>query len=211
MATLRKRVPVAWGTVIFLITVILVFAAIRFNNDIENISSGEVPAAGEFDRRYALHPALAYAHILPGVIYVLLAPFQVSRRFRNRHLDLHRRLGRFLVPIGIVTGVFAIAFGIFFSYGGFAEASATVVFGVYFITALSIAFRSIKDGDIVRHRQWMLRAFAVALGVATIRLWVLLFEATGLLTFEEAFGIAFWIAFAMHALAAEVWLKRRPT
>jgi uncharacterized membrane protein len=170
-----------------------------------------VPPDGEFDRRYALQPVLAYAHIIPGVAYLVLAPFQISRRFRNRHLDLHRRLGRLLVPTGIVTGVFALIFGFFFSFGGVAEASATGVFGTYFITARIIAYRAIRAGDIVRHRRYMIRAFAIGLGVGTIRLWVGLFEATGLLAFDEAFGLAFWLAFTMHAIAAELWLRGRPT
>ena len=211
MATTRKPVTAAWGVVIFLIAVVMVFAVIRVTIDSSNLSSGVVPPEGEFDRRYALHPALAYAHIIPGVVYLLLAPFQISRRFRNRHLDLHRRIGRFLVPTGVVTGVFAVAFGIFFSFGGFAEASATVVFGVYFVVALVVAFAAIRVGDQVRHRRWMIRAFAIGLGVGSIRLWVGLFQATGLLTFEAAFGVAFWIAFVIHAIAAEIWLRLRPT
>jgi uncharacterized membrane protein YozB (DUF420 family) len=211
MATTRKPVTAAWGVVIFLIAVVMVFAVIRVTIDSSNLSSGVVPPEGEFDRRYALQPALAYAHIIPGVVYLLLAPFQISRRFRNRHLELHRRIGRFLVPTGVVTGVFAVAFGFFFSFGGFAEASATLVFGVYFVVALVVAFRAIRAGDQVTHRRWMIRAFAIGLGVGSIRLWVGLFQATGLLTFEAAFGVAFWIAFVIHAIAAEIWLRLRPT
>lgn len=211
MATKRKPVPAAWGAVIFLIAVVMVFAVIRVTIDWSNLTSGVVPPEGEFDRRYALQPALAYAHIIPGVVYLLLAPFQVSRRFRNRHLELHRRIGRFLVPTGVVTGVFAVVFGFFFSFGGFAEASATLVFGVYFVVALLVAFGAIRAGEQIRHRRWMIRAFAIGLGVGSIRLWVGLFQATGLLTFEAAFGVAFWIAFVIHAIAAEIWLRLRPT
>ena len=210
MATTRKPVTAAWGVVIFLIAVVMVFAVIRVSIDSSNLSSGVVPPEGEFDRRYALQPALAYAHIIPGVVYLLLAPFQISRRFRNRHLELHRRIGRFLVPTGVVTGVFAVVFGFFFSFGGFAEASATLVFGVYFVVALVVAFGAIRAGDQVTHRRWMIRAFAIGLGVGSIRLWVGLFQATGLLTFEAAFGVAFWVAFVIHAIAAEIWLRLRP-
>jgi hypothetical protein len=38
METARKRVPAAWGIVLFLITVTLVFAVIRVTNDISNLS-----------------------------------------------------------------------------------------------------------------------------------------------------------------------------
>lgn len=112
MATARKRVPAAWGVVIFLIAVVLVFAVIRVTIDNQNTVTGVIPEEGEFDRRYALNPILAYTHILPGVVYLVLAPFQVSRRFRNRHLDLHRKMGRFLVPTGVAAGVFGIVFGL---------------------------------------------------------------------------------------------------
>jgi hypothetical protein len=57
----------------------------------------------------------------------------------------------------------------------------------------------------------LIRAFAIGLGVGTIRLWIGLFEATGLLDFDDAFGVAFWIAWTMHVAAAEIWLRRRPT
>jgi len=210
MDTSRRSVPAAWGLVFFLITVVLVFVVIRVVNDSANLSSGVIPPEGEFDRRYAMQPVLAYAHIVPGVVYLLLAPFQISRRFRNGHLDLHRWLGRILVPTGLVTGVFAVIFGFFFSFGGFAEASASMIFGIYFITALLVAYRSVRAGDTVRHRRWMIRAFAVGLAVGTIRLWIGLFEGLGLLDFEDAFGLAFWLAFVMHAAAAEVWLRWRP-
>jgi len=210
MPTARKPATVVWVIVFLLITVVMVFAVIRVRIDSSNLVSGFVPAEGEFDRRYALQPLLAYAHIIPGVVYLLLAPFQLSRRFRSRHLDLHRRMGRVLVPAGVISGIFAVVFGLFFSFGGALEASAAVVFGIYFIAALVTAYKAIRAGDQIRHRRWMIRAFAIALGVGTIRIWVGLFQATGLLSFEDAFGVAFWISFVMHAIAAEVWLRFRP-
>jgi uncharacterized membrane protein YozB (DUF420 family) len=204
-------VPAAWVVVFFLIAVVLVFAVIRVTIDSQNIATGVIPAEGEFDRRYAQYPIPAYAHIIPGVVYLVLAPFQISRRFRNRHLDLHQKMGRILVPIGILSGVVGVIFGFFFSFGGFAEASAAVVFGTWFVIALSLAYSYIRAGDTVRHRRWMIRAFAIGLGVGTIRIWVGLLEATGMLEFDDAFGAAFWLAWTMHVLAAELWLRRRPT
>ncbi len=211
MTTARKRVPAAWGVVFFLIAVVLVYATIRISIDSQNLATGVIPQEGEFDRRYAQNPVLAYAHIIPGVVFLVLAPFQVSRRFRNRHLGLHRKMGRILVPTGIASGVFGIIFGFFFSFGGFAEASAAVVFGTWFVTALVLAYRHIRAGDTVSHRRWMIRAFAIGIGVGTIRLWVGLFQSTGLLGEVASFGVAFWLAWTLHVIAAEIWLRRRPT
>ena len=51
---------------------------------------------------------------------------------------------------------------------------------------------------------------AFAIGIATTRIWLALFQATGLLDFASSFGPAFWISFSLHAAAAEVWLRAFP-
>jgi hypothetical protein len=57
----------------------------------------------------------------------------------------------------------------------------------------------------------MIRAFAIGLGVGTIRIWIGLFEGFGLLDEVTSFGVAFWVAWTMHVIAAELWLRRRLT
>jgi hypothetical protein len=62
----------------------------------------------------------------------------------------------------------------------------------------------------VHHRRWMIRAFAIGIGIATTRIWLALFEVTGLGSFESSFGPAFWISFSLHVVAAELWLRAFP-
>lgn len=205
-----------WAVLVALVAVVLVFFVIRLVVDVPNLATGTVPGPAAFEHRYALHPIPAYVHIVPGVVYLLGAPFQLSRRFRRRHLVLHRRLGRILLPAGLTAGVGSVVIGTWFPYGGAIEGSAALVFGGYFVVALIVAFLAIRDREVARHRRWMIRAFAVALGVGTIRLWVGLFQLAGLIsipdnTGTEWFGVTFWLAFVLHAVAAEVYLKQRPS
>jgi len=53
----------------------------------------------------------------------------------------------------------------------------------------------------------MLRAFAIGLAIATIRPIVVLFFALTDLSTREFFGIAFWIGFSIHLIAAEIWIQ----
>src|SRR4051794_36269323 len=46
---------------------------------------------------------------------------------------------------------------------------------------------------IAQHREWMIRAFGVALGIATTRPIVGVFFAAGRLSPHEFFGTAFWL------------------
>jgi uncharacterized membrane protein len=145
-----------WTALVFLVTIVVVFAGMRVAVDWPNVAAGTVPPEDSLEHNYALHPILAYAHILTGVVYLVGAPFQLSRSFRERHFTVHRQMGRVVLPAGIAAGIFAIIFGAMFSFGGLLEASATVVFGSYFVAALITAFLAIKRGDVTSHRRWMI-------------------------------------------------------
>jgi hypothetical protein len=69
--------------------------------------------------------------------------------------------------------------------------------------------RAIRRNDIVHHRRWMMRAFAIGIGIGTSRIWLMIFGAIGL-DFASSFGPAFWISFSLHALVAELWLRAFP-
>ena len=203
----RKRLVFVVGALLIAIT--LVFFALRLSSDVPELLTGTVPDDA-FDRRYVEHPALAYLHIVPGIVFVLGAPVQLALRIRGRHYRLHRRLGRFLVGAGLTSGVFALAFGIPHSFGGAGQAWATVLFGIWFVACLVLGFRAIRRKEVRQHRRWMIRAFAVALGVGTIRVWIGIFQATGLLSLQASFAPAFWIAFTIHVLVGEWWLRTTP-
>ncbi len=196
-----------------LLLIMVVFFVIRLATDVPEIVRGLTPSPRAFERRYVLHPIPAYVHIVPGMVYLLGAPFQLSRRFRAGHLPRHRAVGRVLLAAGLVAGVMALVVGIWFPYGGPLESVASVVFGLYFLIALVTAFRAIRRRDVARHRRFMIRAFAVGLGVATIRIWVGIFQLAGLLAIQNGtgtvwFGVAFWLGLGVNALAAEIYLRR---
>lgn len=201
---------VTWTILGLLIMTVLVFAGIRLSLDVPNVVNGVTPSPDSFELRYAENPLLFYAHILPGIAFMVIAPFQVAKRFRSGRIARHRRLGRVALGAGLVTGVFALLVGTLLPFGGVAEGSATVVFGVYFLVSLILAYQAVRAGQITEHRRWMIRAFAVGMAVGTIRILVGISEGFGILSFRDAFGVAFWIAFVIHAIAAEIWLTRYP-
>ena len=41
-----------------------------------HLVGGAVPGPDAFEHRYVLHPVLVYLHIVPGVVYLVLAPLQ---------------------------------------------------------------------------------------------------------------------------------------
>jgi hypothetical protein len=161
------------------------------------------PNLVHLDQVFASHTALTLAHILPALLFVLLAPFVVFRRTRPAWID-----GAFYA-IGAIVGLTAYAMSVY-SVGGWTERSAVLFFDSLFLFSLLRAFTSHRSGHPVRERRWQLRSIAVLLGISTTRPVMGVFFATARQTHlvpSQFFGIAFWIGFSINVLVFELWVR----
>jgi hypothetical protein len=163
-------------------------------------------AAAVLDAVFAAHRSLTLLHILPAFLFMALMPFQFVERIRERHTALHRWSGRLLLSLGAVVGASALIMSFTMNIGGVSETAATTLFAVLFLLFLGLGFLSIRRHRVDLHRQWMIRAFGVALGVATTRPIIGAFFAARRLSPHEFFGAAFWLGFTTTLLAAEAWI-----
>lgn len=161
------------------------------------------------DEAFAEKRWLTLIHITPALLLVTLVPFQFSRKFRSRHLRLHRWMGRTVVVLGLIIGISAVPM-VRHPVGGMLEVSCILFFDALFLFSLTKAYLLIRRGQLAQHREWMIRAMSVALGVATVRPIMGVFFATSRLTGmtpHEFFGIAFWIGFTLTWIMGEVWIR----
>lgn len=166
------------------------------------------PGATQLDAVFAAHRTMTLAHILPAMCLVLLLPFWFSSRVR-RHLATHRRITIAIFLLGAVTGITALLMNTH-PIGGFNEVLAILFFDTFFLFALVRSFVLWLRNDIPLHREWMTRAIAVLLGIATTRPVVGIFVATSRLTHLEPrqfFGTAFWIGFTLTYIAGEAYIR----
>ena len=132
-------------------------------------------------------------HTVCGVIALLSGPIQFSSRFRRRHLKFHRVLGRIYVSsvfIGAATGV-ALASG----RPGFPGTSMQAAAWIVCTTA---AFITARNRQIVQHRQWMARSYAVTFTFVSSRvlnLWPRYWSHLG-----DSFAAVGVIAFTLASL-----------
>lgn len=161
------------------------------------------------DAFFSAKPLLTGGHALAGLVLALAIPVQLSTRLRSRYPRVHRWLGRFLLVVGLLVGF--SAYGLMFApVGGWVETSATAIYGTAFVTALVTAWWYIRRGDVTHHREWMLRAVGIVLGIATTRpVMGFFFATTGMTGLEPSqfFGIAMWIGFTSTLLAAEWYVR----
>jgi drug/metabolite transporter (DMT)-like permease len=79
--------------------------------------------------------------------------------------------------VGIVIGLTGYAM-VATPIDGLLEVSAILFYGTALWMSLLMAWRYIRRHDVVRHREWILRAIAIVLGIATTRPVVAAFFAT---------------------------------
>jgi hypothetical protein len=168
------------------------------------------PEAAALDSGFARHPILTMVHIIPGLFFMVLGPLQFIPALRTRRPQWHFWIRRTVLVSGLIVGVTALAMGPQMAIGGANETVATIFFAIIFLFCLIKAFVSARVGNTALHREWMIRAFAIGLAVATIRPIIGVFFATSRfthLTPHDFFGTAFWLGFTIHLIAAEVWIN----
>jgi uncharacterized membrane protein len=120
---------------------------------------------------------LLIPHTLAGVLALLAGPIQFSSRLRRRHLKLHRVLGRSYVAsvfVGALTGIALSA--------GRPGLPGTCVQAAAWIVCTGAALITARNRQIDRHRQWMVRSYAVTFTFVSSRvlnLWPLYWSHLG--------------------------------
>lgn len=99
---------------------------------------------------------LLIPHTLCGTFALLAGPLQFSSRFRQRHLQLHRVVGRIYfasVILGAFTGIALAA--------GRPGLPGTAMQGAAWIICTTAAVIAARNRQVTAHRQWMARSYAV--------------------------------------------------
>jgi uncharacterized membrane protein len=104
---------------------------------------------------------LLIPHAIAGVLATALGPFQFSTRFRQRHLSLHRLMGKVYIvsicvaaPMAGILGMRGFTFPMQFM--GIVQSSL-------WLLCTAAAFITARNRQIAVHRQWMVRSYAFTL------------------------------------------------
>lgn len=168
--------------------------------------------AASLDAHFATERILVLAHVLPAMLFMVLGPLQFARRLRARHPRVHRWSGRIFLASSAVVGITGLRMALGSTIGGFDEKAAILLFGTFFLVALAKGLWHALRREFTRHREWMIRGYAIGLAVATIRPIMGMFFAAAVLQGRvpqpsQFFGTAFWIGFTLQMIAAEIWIN----
>jgi uncharacterized membrane protein len=206
-----KRVLGALILVLSLTCIVIV--VLRAINLLQSSSGVPTPVNSDYDLGFVHRPGLTLLHIVPGLAFAILGPLQFVKAIRARHVRIHRWCGRIFLVSGLLVGTTAVILGFLVGFGGPSETAAVTIYSLLFLIFLGLAFVSVLRRQIAAHREWMIRAFALGLAVATMRPLLGILMASTDRPFKELLGLAFWLAFSLHLIVAQLWIaaSRRNT
>ena len=163
----------------------------------------------ESDVKFVRLRPLTLLHVVPGGIFLLLAPIQFIPAMRRRYLRAHRWLGRALIIAVLLSGAAGMFFGVFQPIGGVPEAIGIEIFGTLLFICVIRAFVAIRRGNVAMHREWMIRSFAVALAISTVRLVEGAFDFAHVWANNPRaqFVLSIWSGWLITLAIAEIWIR----
>jgi len=148
-----------------------------------------------------------YSHVLVASVILVSGIFQLHPVSRKRFPTIHKWLGYFYV-MGIL--FFAAPGGLVMSFfidrGPIVLASFLLqTFAWFYCTAM--AFDKIRKKNIVAHRDWMWRSYALTFAAITLRLYVFVTSWSIDHTQAESYATIAWLSWVPNLIAAEFYIR----
>ena len=166
--TAGSRKSAAWlvaAALVLLSLFPLIFGALR----LAELAGG--PKLMPPNALFVATPLPVVIHIVGAAVFALVGAFQFVTGYRKRLLGWHRAAGRVLVVCGLLVGLSGLWMTLFFPRpSGPNELlyAFRLMFGSAMVVSIILGFEAIiRRRDVLSHRAWMMRAYAIALGAGT--------------------------------------------
>jgi uncharacterized membrane protein len=150
-----------------------------------------------------------YVHVFSAVAALLAGFTQFSASVLRNHRPWHRIIGRIYAydilvinfPTGMVLAVCA--------NGLLPGRIAFVLLDCLWFSFTLIAVAAARNGQIARHREFMIRSYALTLSAITLRTWKLILSHSFHIDAVHLYMIEAWMGFVPNLLFAEWWIRSR--
>lgn len=151
-----------------------------------------------------------YSHVLAAGIILVIGLFQVFSKYSLRSKNLHKLLGS-IYAYGIL--FFAAPGGLIMSF--FIDRGPWVLLSFLLQTALwfyttAAAIYAIRHGQVMVHRQWMLRSYALTFAAVTLRLYTFIIHGSIDLSNPASYALIAWLSWTLNLIVIEIYLRLKP-
>jgi hypothetical protein len=150
-----------------------------------------------------------YSHVLVGGVILVAGFFQLLPSSHVKFKKVHRVLG-YIYVMGIL--FFAAPGGLlmsFFINRGPVVFASFVLQAVLWFLFTAMAFDRIRKRDIVAHREWMWRSYALTFAAITLRIYIFFTSWSFNLSEPGAYATLAWLSWVPNLALVELWLRTK--
>lgn len=141
-----------------------------------------------------------YGHIIFGGIVLLIGWTQFSKYLRKNKMHLHRTIGKMYIIGVLISGLCGLVIATN-ATGGMTAKIAFIGMDICWLVSTVMAYRYIKNKDIVKHQYAMIMSYALCFSAVTLRIWLpILTMSYG--SFDVAYPIVAWVSWVPNFIIA---------
>lgn len=155
-----------------------------------------------------VYNASFYTHIGAGAFCIAASLLQFSSYILKKRKQIHIWSGRVYVFVVLFLGAPTGLYMSFFAKGSFYERALFMFIALFWAFTTYKGLTTILSKNVLAHKHWMIRSYAMALTAVTFRIYHLAFYMLGWDHLEN-YEISLWISVIGNMLAAEYFIFRR--
>lgn len=148
-----------------------------------------------------------YLHIILGIFPLVVGPVLFSEKFRQKNIQAHRNVGK-VYFMGIFISGLAGLYLAWYATGGWISGVGFSSLSIVWMTTAYMAIKEIRQKNVIVHRKWMIRNYALTFAGVTLRVWLPLFITLfGFENFENSYRVISWLCWVPNLIVAELYIK----
>ena len=148
-----------------------------------------------------------YIHVFAGSLCILMALIQFSRYILKKSKAIHRISGKIYVSVVLFLGAPTGLYMSFFAKGSFWERALFLFMACFWFITTLYGLTTIHKRNIIAHKVWMMRSYAMAMTAVTFRLYHIIFYLLDWGHLEN-YELSLWLSVIGNMLFAE-WIIYR--
>jgi len=156
----------------------------------------------------SFYNACFYIHILAGIFCISTSLIQFSRIILKKARAIHRWSGKIYVFVVLFLGAPTGLYMSFFAKGSFWERALFIFMAVFWFFTTLKGIQMILKKNVLAHKIWMIRSYAMAMTAVTFRVYHLIFYIMDWDHLKN-YEISLWISVLGNMLIAEWIIYRR--
>ena len=156
----------------------------------------------------SIYNASFYVHIAAGAFCIGTSLIQFSSYILKKRRQIHVWSGRIYVFVVLILGAPTGLYMSFFAKGSFYERALFMFMALFWFFTTYKGLTTILAKNVLAHKIWMMRSYAMAMTAVTFRVYHILFYLLGWDHLEN-YEVSLWISVIGNMLIAEYLIYRK--